>query len=96
MSTRGDAGGGFTAKAAAHMCHWLFLPLDHGPAKHPLSQGAMERIEGWLHEVLAELCKGWPGRWNNYVGQHAGPNEKRRTRGSPREKRVLRSSSAAT
>ena len=21
---------------------------------------------GWLHEVMAELYKGWPGRWDEY------------------------------
>ena len=27
----------------------------------------VERMGGWLHEVLAELCKSWPTRWDEYV-----------------------------
>ena len=27
----------------------------------------MERLGGWLHETLGELCKTWPHRWDEYV-----------------------------
>ena len=67
LSIRSDAGGEFTAKVVAHLCQWLRVQLDHGPADHPRSQGAVERMGGWLQEVLAELCKSWPARWDEYV-----------------------------
>ena len=43
------------------------VKLDYGPADHPRGQGAVERYGGWLHDVLAELCKQWPERWDEYV-----------------------------
>ena len=64
---RSDAGGEFTTKVVAHLCHWLRVQLDHGLADHPRSQVAVERMGGWLQEVLAELCKSWPARWDEYV-----------------------------
>ena len=67
MSVRSDAGGEFTAKVVAHLCQWLKVPLEYGPADHPRSQGTVERMGGWIHEVIAELCKSWPGRWDEYV-----------------------------
>ena len=69
MSIRCDAGGQFTAKVVAHLWYWLRVSLDHGPTDHPRGQGALERMEGWFHEVIAELCKGWPGRRDEYVGE---------------------------
>ena len=32
----------------------------------PLLDG-VERFGRWLQEILAELCKAWPGRWDEYV-----------------------------
>ena len=57
LSIRSDAGGEFTAKVVAHLCQWLRVQLDHGPGDNPRSQGGVERMSGWLQEVLTELCK---------------------------------------
>ena len=38
-----------------------------GPADHPRGQGAVERLAGWLEELLADLCRSWPERWGEYV-----------------------------
>ena len=46
MSTRSDEGGELTAKVVPHLSQWLKVPLDHGPAHHPRSQGAVERMGG--------------------------------------------------
>ena len=67
LSIRNDAGGVFTAEVVAYLCQWLRVQLDHGPADHPRSQGVVKRMGGWLQEVLAELCKSWPARWDEYV-----------------------------
>ena len=37
-----------------HLC-WLRVLIDYGPAAHPRAQGAVERVGGWLQEVLLEL-----------------------------------------
>ena len=55
------------ARVVAHLCKWLRVSLDHGPADHPRSQGAVERMGGWLHEIMVELCKGLPGTRDEYV-----------------------------
>ena len=67
LSIRNDAGGVFTAEVVAYLCQWLRVQLDHGPADHPRSQGVVKRMGGWLQEVLAELCKSWPVKWDEYV-----------------------------
>lgn len=67
LSIRSDAEGEFTAQVAQHLCKWMGVQLDFGPADHPRSQSAVERIGGWLHQVLLELCKLWPRRWDEYV-----------------------------
>ena len=66
-SIRSDAGGQFTAKVVAHLCQWQKVSLYHGPADHPRSQGTVERRGGWINELMAELCKGWPGRRDESV-----------------------------
>ena len=52
----------------AHLCKWLRVSLNHGPSDHPRTQGALKRTGGWLNELMAELCKVCPERWNEYVG----------------------------
>ena len=46
LSIRSDAGGEFTAKVVAHLCQWLRVQLDQGPADHPRSQWGVERMAG--------------------------------------------------
>ncbi|CAM9814812.1 unnamed protein product, partial [Sphacelaria rigidula] len=58
--SRSDAGGEFTSEVVNHVCQWVKVKLDHGRAEHLRGQGAEERYGGWLHDVLAELCKKWP------------------------------------
>ena len=42
------------------------------PPTPPRSQGAVETMGGWLQEVLAELRKSWPPRWDEYVRAACG------------------------
>lgn len=67
LSIRCDPGGEFIAEVTQHLYRWLKVSLDFGPANHPRGQGSVERLGGWLHEVLAELCESWPRRWDEYV-----------------------------
>ena len=30
-------------------------------------QGSVERVGAWMLDVLSELCKTWPTRWNEYI-----------------------------
>ena len=66
-SLRSDPGTEFTAEVVQHLCKWLNVGIDYGPADHPRAQGTVERMGGWLHETLVELCKSWPRRWDEYV-----------------------------
>ena len=64
---RSDGGGEFQSEILKSLCHWLKARLDFGPADDSRGQGAVERFGGWLQEMLAELCKAWPDRWDEYV-----------------------------
>lgn len=33
---------------------------------HPRGQGSVERLGGWMQDVLSELCVSWPERWDEY------------------------------
>ena len=55
-----------------HLCQWLRVSIDYGPTNHPRAQGAVERVGGWLQEVLSELSKSWPRIWDRFVLPHAG------------------------
>ena len=46
LPIKSDAWGEFTAKVVAHLCQWLRVQLDHGPADHPRSQWGVERMAG--------------------------------------------------
>ena len=67
LSPRSDPGTEFTAEIVQHLCKWLNVTIDHGPTDHPRAQGAVERLGGWIHEILVELPKCWPRRWDEYV-----------------------------
>ena len=64
---RCDGGIEFGAEVVAHLCRWLHADIVFGPADHPRGQRAVERLRGWLQEFLAELCRSWPERWDEYV-----------------------------
>lgn len=49
-----------------YLCRWLRVTLDYGPTNHPRTHGAVERLGGWLHEVLKKLYTAWSRRWNHY------------------------------
>ena len=66
-SIRGDPGTEFTAEVVQHLRRRLKVPIDFGPVDHARAQGAVKRLGGWIHEALAELCKSWPKRWDEYV-----------------------------
>lgn len=46
LSIRSDVGGKFTAQVVKHLCQWLRVSIDYGPANHPRAQGAVERVGG--------------------------------------------------
>ena len=64
---RSDGGGELRSGILKSLCHWLKARLDFGPADHSRGQSAVERFGGWLQEMLAELCRAWPDRWDEYV-----------------------------
>ena len=57
LSLRSDPGTEFNAVVVNHLCKWLNVTIDYGPTDHPRAQGAVERLGGWIHEILMELCK---------------------------------------
>ena len=59
---RSDPGTEFTAEVVEHLCKRLNVAIDYGPTDHPRAEGAVERLAGWIHETLVELCKSWPRR----------------------------------
>ena len=66
-SLRSDPGKELTADVVQHLFTWLNVTIDYGPSDHPRTQGAVERLGGWIHEALVELCKNWPRRWDENV-----------------------------
>ena len=50
-----------------HLYRWLHADIVFGPAYHPRGQGAVKMWGGWLQELLAELCRSWPDRWDEDV-----------------------------
>ena len=67
LYVRSHPGPEFTAAVMQHLCKWLNATIAYGPADHSRAQGTVERLGGWLHEALGELCKTWPRRWDEYV-----------------------------
>ena len=68
LAIRSDPGGEFTAEIMRHLRRrWLKLKLDFGPANHPRAQGTVERLGGWLQEIITELCISWPNKWDDDV-----------------------------
>ena len=67
LSLRSNPGTEFTAEVVQHRCKWFNVAIDYGPTDHPRAQEAVERLGGWIHETLVELCKNWPRRWDQYV-----------------------------
>ena len=55
VSIRSDAGGEFFADVVKHLCRWLKMEINSGPANHPRGQGALERPGSGMHDVLSEL-----------------------------------------
>ena len=64
---RADGGGEFTAAVMEHVCRWLRVPIKFGPADHPRGKVSVERVGAWMQDVLSELCKAWPTRWDEHV-----------------------------
>lgn len=67
LAIRTDPGSENIAQVTQHLCKWLKVSLDLGPANHPRAQGAVERMGGWMQETLSLLCTTWPMRWDDYV-----------------------------
>ena len=67
FSIRCDGGREFVSTIMEHLCRWLKVSLDVGPANHPRGQGAVERMGSVLQQLLSELCQAWPERWDDYV-----------------------------
>ena len=49
---RASGGGEFTATVIEHLCGWLKVPIEFGPADHSRGQGSVERAEAWMQDVL--------------------------------------------
>ena len=64
---RCDPGSEFMARVMEHLCQWLNVTIAYGPADHLRAQGTVERLGGYRHEALGELCKTWSRRWDEYV-----------------------------
>lgn len=69
-----DGGSEFRADVVTHLCRWLKADIAFGPTDHPRGQGSVERLGGWLQELLAILCNSWPHRWDEYVSLPCGSN----------------------
>ena len=79
LSLRSDPGPEFTAEVVKHLCKWLNVTIDYGPTDHPRAQGAVERLGGWIHETLKELCKVGLGGGMNTCNQPFGCIEQHST-----------------
>ena len=64
---RSDRGKEFRAQVVTHLCKWLKADIAFGPADHPRGQGAVERLGGWLLDILSELCRPWTHGWDEYI-----------------------------
>ena len=64
---RSDEGREFNCEVVKHLCRWLRADIQFSPANHPRGQGTVERLGGWMLDMLAELCIAWPKRWDEYV-----------------------------
>ena len=64
---RGDGGREFNCDVVRHLCRWLRADIQFSPANHPRGQGAVERLGGWMLNMLAELCIAWSKRWDQHV-----------------------------
>ena len=64
---RSDGGREFNCDVVKHLCRWLRADIQFSPANHPRGQGTVERLGGWMLDMLAELCIAWPKRWDEYV-----------------------------
>ena len=62
QSITSDGGEEFTAQVVSRLSRWLNVALNHVPTDFARSQGAAERMGGWLQEVLSILCQKWPLR----------------------------------
>ena len=67
ISLRSDPGTEFTTEVAQHLCKRLIVKIEYGPSDHPRAQRAVERLGGWIHETLVELCKNWLRYCDEYV-----------------------------
>ena len=56
LSIRSDAEGEITVHAVKHLCLSLRVSIEDSPSSHLRAQEAVERVGGWLQEVLSELC----------------------------------------
>ena len=59
---RGVGGRELNCDVLRHLCRWLRADIQFSPANHPRGQGAVERLGGWMLDMLAELCIAWPKR----------------------------------
>ncbi|CAB1118123.1 unnamed protein product [Ectocarpus sp. CCAP 1310/34] len=66
-TVRCDGGPEFGAEVVKHLCRWLRANIVFGAADHPRGQGSVERLGGWLQEMLAKLCRSWSDRWDVFV-----------------------------
>lgn len=57
----------FGAIAIQHLFRWLKARIQSDPTDHPRAQTNVERLVGWVQNVLSESCSAWPERWYHYA-----------------------------
>lgn len=55
-----DGGREFVAEVVPHSCHGLHADIVFDPVDNPRGPGAVDVLEGWLQEFMAELGRSWP------------------------------------
>ena len=62
-----DGGKDFGAEVLTHERRWLHAGIVLEPTNRPRGQGSVERLGSWLQDLLSELCRWWPERWDKHV-----------------------------
>ena len=64
-----DNGGEFTSQQFRDLCRTYHIKLGYTTPYHPRGNSVTERMHQTLKTVLANLCRGHPLRWPNYIGE---------------------------
>lgn len=64
---RCDGGKDFGATIIQHLCQWLNADIQLGPADHLRTQRTVEKLGGWMQDVMSEFLSAWPEPWDQYA-----------------------------